>query len=79
MDKSMKEFVEYMAKSLVDQPEKVYVNEIRSSQAIVFELHVAPDDVGRVIGKGGRVANAMRTLLKVAALREGKRVSLEIA
>jgi len=79
MDRSMKEFVEYMAKSLVDQPDKVYVNEIRSSQAIVLELHVAPDDVGRVIGKGGRIANAMRTLLKVAALREGKRVSLEIA
>lgn len=79
VNRPMKEFVEYMAKSLVDQPDKVYVNEIRGSQAIVLELHVAPEDVGRVIGKGGRVANAMRTLLKVAALREGKRVSLEIA
>jgi predicted RNA-binding protein YlqC (UPF0109 family) len=55
------------------------VNEIRGSQSIVLELRVAPDDVGRVIGKSGRVANAMRALLKVAALREGKRVSLEIA
>ena len=75
----MKELVEYMAKSLVDEPGKVHVEEIRGSHSIVLELHVAPDDVGRVIGKGGRVANAMRSLLRVAALREGKRVSLEIA
>lgn len=74
----MKELVEYMAKSLVDEPDKVHVEEIRGSNSIVLELRVAPDDVGRVIGKGGRVANAMRSLLRVAALRDGKRVSLEI-
>jgi uncharacterized protein len=54
------------------------VNEVVSSHSIVLELHVSADDVGRVIGKGGRVANAMRSLLRVAALRDGKRVTLEI-
>ena len=78
MDRAVKEMVEYMAKSLVDEPDKVYVEEIRRSGSIVLELRVASDDMGRVIGKGGRVANAMRALLRVAALREGKRVSLEI-
>ena len=78
MDKAVKELIEYMAKSLVDEPDKVYVEEIRRSGSIVLELRVASDDMGRVIGKGGRVANAMRALLRVAALREGKRVSLEI-
>lgn len=78
MDRAVKEMVEYMAKSLVDEPDKVYVEEIRGHRSIVLELHVASDDMGRVIGKGGRVANAMRSLLRVAALREGKRVSLEI-
>jgi predicted RNA-binding protein YlqC (UPF0109 family) len=74
----VKELIEYMAKSLVDEPDEVYVEESRGYRSIVLELHVAPDDMGRVIGKGGRVANAMRALLRVAALREGKRVSLEI-
>ena len=78
MDKAVKELIEYMAKSLVDEPDKVYVEEIRRSGSIVLELRVASDDMGRVIGKGGRVANAMRALLRIAALREGKRVSLEI-
>jgi len=74
----VKELIEYMAKSLVDEPDKVYVEEIRGSHSIVLELRVASDDMGRVIGKAGRVANSMRALLRVAALREGKRVSLEI-
>ncbi len=74
----MKELVEYMAKSLVDDPSQVRVDEISGSHSVIFELHVAPDDMGRVIGKGGRVANAMRTLLRVAAVKEGKRVTLEI-
>ncbi len=74
----MKELVEYMAKSLVDDPSQVRVDEIAGSHSVIFELHVAPEDMGRVIGKGGRVANAMRTLLRVAATKEGKRVTLEI-
>jgi predicted RNA-binding protein YlqC (UPF0109 family) len=74
----MKDLVEYMAKSLVDDPSQVRVDEIAGSYSVIFELHVAPEDMGRVIGKGGRVANAMRTLLRVAAVKEGKRVTLEI-
>ena len=74
----MKEFVEYIAKSLVSDPSKVWVEEISSPKAIVLELHVAEDDMGRVIGKGGRVANAMRTLLQVASVRQGKKYMLEI-
>ena len=75
---AMKELVEYMAKSLVNAPDAVVVREVEGSTATIFELSVAPDDMGRVIGKQGRVANAMRTLLRVAAVKEGKRVTLEI-
>jgi uncharacterized protein len=74
----MKQLVEYMATSLVEDTSQVRVREVRSGQSIVIELHVGPDDMGRVIGKSGRVANAMRALLKVAAAKSGKRVSLEI-
>ena len=74
----MKELIEYMAKALVDDPSQVYVEEIVGARQIVYKLQVAPKDMGRVIGKGGRVANAMRTVLRVAAVRKGKRVILEI-
>jgi predicted RNA-binding protein YlqC (UPF0109 family) len=74
----MKELIEYMAKALVNDPSQVYVEEIVGSRQIIYQLQVAPGDMGRVIGKGGRVANAMRTLLRVAAVRRGKRVVLEI-
>ena len=74
----MRELVEYMAKSLVDRPDEVRVKEIVSGHSVILELKVAPDDVGRVIGKGGRVANAMRALLRVAGMKQGKRVNLEI-
>ncbi|MFC1961267.1 KH domain-containing protein [Chloroflexota bacterium] len=75
----MKELVEYVAKSLVDDPSQVTVNEIESGNTIILELHVAPEDMGRVIGRNGRVANAMRTLLRVVSAKQGKRVNLEIA
>ena len=75
---SMKELLEYVAASLVDDASKVLVKESRAGNTVVFELHVAPDDMGRVIGKHGRVANAIRSLLKVAATKEGKRVQLDI-
>lgn len=75
----MKELIEFIAKSLVDDPSQVHVEEVVRSRQIVYQLHVAPEDMGRVIGKGGRVANAMRTLLRVAAAREGKRAVLEIS
>jgi len=74
----MKELIEYIAKTLVDDPSQVYVEEIVGARQIVYRLEVAPEDMGRVIGKGGRVANAMRALLRVAAVRRGKRVILEI-
>jgi predicted RNA-binding protein YlqC (UPF0109 family) len=74
----MKELIEYVAKALVSDPSQVYVEEIVGVRQIVYQLRVAPEDMGRVIGKGGRVANAMRTLLRVAAVRKGKRVVLEI-
>ena len=74
----MKELVEYIAKSLVDDPAAVEVTEIPRSSLVILELRVAPDDMGRIIGKSGRVANAIRALLRVVAAKEGKRVSLEI-
>lgn len=74
----MKDIVEYIAKSLVDDPSQVEVKEIGGSQQTILELKVAPEDMGRVIGRSGRVANAMRTLLRVAASKQGKRVTLEI-
>jgi len=74
----MKELIEYIAKALVDDPEAVRVDEIMGGRSIIYELHVAQPDMGRVIGKRGRVANAMRSLLRVAAVRRGKRATLEI-
>lgn len=74
----MKGLIEYIAKELVDDPSQVHVEEIVRSRQIIYQLHVAPEDMGRVIGKGGRVANAMRTLLRVAAVKKGKRAVLEI-
>ncbi len=74
----MKELVEYIVKGLVDQPDQVVVTEIRRGNSITLELRVAPDDMGRVIGKGGRVANAIRSLLRVMAAKNGARVTLEI-
>lgn len=72
-----RDLVEYIAKALVESPDKVAVKEIHGSSVTVLELHVDRDDMGRVIGKDGRVANAMRTLLRVAA--QDRRVVLEIA
>ena len=74
----MKDLVEYMAKHLVDHPEEVHVTEIEGEKAVVYELRVGQGELGRVIGKGGRTAQAMRVLLNAAAAKEGKRVVLEI-
>jgi predicted RNA-binding protein YlqC (UPF0109 family) len=74
----MKELVEYMARSLVNYPDQVEVIEVNATRSVIFELRVAQEDMGRVIGKGGKVANAMRTLLRVAAAKRGKRAILEI-
>lgn len=74
----MKELVEYIAKSLVDHPEEVRVTQVEGEHSVIIELRVAREEVGKVIGKQGRIANAMRHLLRVAAAKEGKRVILEI-
>ena len=74
----MKDLIEYIAKSLVDDPSQVTVSEVEGANSIIIELHVSSEDMGRVIGRGGRVANSMRTLLRVIAAKEGKRVTLEI-
>ena len=72
------ELVKYIAKSLVDYPDLVTVNEIEGSQSLIVELKVAPDDMGKVIGKQGRIAKAIRTVVKAAATKENKRVIVEI-
>ncbi|MCK9443549.1 MAG: KH domain-containing protein [Tissierellaceae bacterium] len=74
----MGELVEFIAKSLVDNPDEVAVNEIEGSQSIIIELKVHPDDMGKVIGKQGRIAKAIRTVVKAAAIKDNKRVVVEI-
>ena len=74
----MKELVEVIAKSLVDHPEEVSVTEEETDNNITITLKVAPDDMGKVIGKQGKIAKALRTLLRAASPRDGKKYSLEI-
>ena len=74
----MKDLIDYIACSLVDDPTEVDVNQMRRGSQYILKLRVAKEDMGRVIGKGGRVANAMRTLLRVAAAQENKRATLDI-
>jgi hypothetical protein len=74
----VQELIQYIAEHLVDEADRVRVKEIRTSRGVVLELRVARQDMGRVIGKKGRVANAMRAVLRVPAMRQGKQASLEI-
>jgi predicted RNA-binding protein YlqC (UPF0109 family) len=74
----MRDLVEFLVRALVADPEAVRVEEIDSNGDTVYEVHVADDDLGRVIGREGRVANAIRTIAKAAATREGGRVMVEI-
>ncbi len=74
----MKDLVEFLAKGLVADPDEVKVEEVESGRQTVIELTVARNDMGKVIGKQGRTARALRALLKVAAAKEGKRANLEI-
>ena len=74
----MKELVEVIAKSLVDNPEEVVVTEKDNGKSILVELKVAPTDMGKVIGKQGRIAKAIRSVVKAAASREDKKAVLEI-
>lgn len=74
----MKELIQNIAKDLVDHPEKVSVNEIEGNHTFVLELNVAKEDIGKVIGKNGKTAQAMRTILNAASGKAKKRTSLEI-
>jgi uncharacterized protein len=74
----MRDLVEFLVRALVSEPEAVRVDELEENGEIVLEVRVAPDDLGRVIGREGRVANAIRTLAKAAATIEGGRVMVEI-
>lgn len=74
----MKELVEVIAKSLVDYPDEVVVTQTENSKSIVLELHVAQADMGKVIGKQGRIAKAIRSVVKAAASKEDKRVTVDI-
>ena len=74
----MTKLVEAIAKSLVDNPEEVVVNESEDRRGTVIELRVAPEDMGKVIGKQGRIAKALRTVVKAAAIKNNKKVTVEI-
>jgi len=74
----MKELVEYIARALVDNPDQVSVNEVEGEKTTVIELRVAPSDLGKVIGKDGRTARSIRTILHAAGTKIGKRCVLEI-
>ena len=77
-DSSLKDLVDVLARGLVDHPEQVEVEEIEEPDALVFELKVAEEDLGKVIGKQGRTAKALRTILSAASAKSGRRVILEI-
>jgi hypothetical protein len=75
---TLKELLEYLAKALVDSPDEVRVVATETETTVVLELMVAKDDVGKVIGKQGRIARALRTIVKASAVRDGKRAIVEI-
>jgi len=74
----MKDLIEYIVKALVDNPDKVQIKEIAGEKSIIYELHVGEGDLGKVIGKEGRTAKAIRTIVTAAAMKQGKRTVLEI-
>lgn len=74
----MKDLVEVIAKALVDNPDEVTVTETENGRNLTVELHVAPSDMGKVIGKQGRIAKAIRTVVKAAAMEDNKKVDVDI-
>lgn len=74
----MGELVRYIAKSLVENPDQVEVNEVEGTQSLIVELKVAEEDMGRIIGKQGRIAKAIRTVVTAAAIKDNKKVVVEI-
>ena len=74
----MQELVEYMVKALVESPDDVVVKQVEGETVIIFEVTVAQDDLGKIIGRQGRIANALRSIVKAAAARQGKKATVEI-
>lgn len=74
----MKDLLEYIAKALVDKPDEVSVNVVEGDRSLILQLKVSPEDVGKVIGKQGRIAQALRTLIRATAVKQGKRAIVEI-
>ena len=74
----MKELLETLAKALVDKPDEVEVSIVEGERSVILQLRVAPDDVGKVIGKQGRIAKALRTIIKASSVKEGKKAVVEI-
>lgn len=77
-EKEMKELLEYLAKALVDNPDRVEVTSVEGERSVILQLRVDPSDLGKVIGKNGRIAQAMRTLIKASATKEGRNAIVEI-
>ena len=74
----MKQFIEFIVRELVDAPDQVSIGEVTGDEATTYEVRVAPDDLGKVIGKQGRIANALRTVVKAVAMKEKRKVYVEI-
>ncbi len=74
----MKSMIEYLVKALVDEPEQVNITEVPGEESTTYEVHVAPGDLGKVIGKQGRIANALRTVAKAVAMKDKKKIYVEI-
>ena len=74
----LKDLIEYLVKALVDEPNQVDIKAVEGPEATTFEVRVAQDDLGKVIGKQGKIANALRTVAKAAAMRDKKRIYIEI-
>ena len=74
----MRDLLDYLARRLVDEPDAVHVEEVERDGAVIIQLHVAKDDVGKVIGRQGRIARALRTVVRASAARREQRVMLEI-
>lgn len=77
--RQLEDLLLFLARSLVDEPEKVEVEGIETDSRVDLTLHVAPDDVGKVIGRGGRIVKAIRTVMKAASVKANKRVNVEVA
>jgi predicted RNA-binding protein YlqC (UPF0109 family) len=76
--RKLKPLIEYLVRALVDEPGEVSITEIPGDESTTYEVHVAPNDLGKVIGKQGRIANALRTVAKAVAMKEKRKVYLEI-